>query len=235
MIRKLYSQAGQDEWVLRSVFNWKTGGYFLDIGAAEGVELSNTYALEKYFAWNGICVEADPQSFAKLRKNRRCATIQACLAGTEGKVAFATRPTFYGGIIEPSVEGSDVIEVEAITISRLLVEQSAPNTIDYLTIDVEGAEDDILSSFPFQSHRFLCATIERPGPKLRSILAENGYLLVAEQPALDAFYIHSTLSDSYRIHAMNRARLASLPIWARGGNLVRNLVKNGIRSTLRRF
>jgi hypothetical protein len=130
---------------------------------------------------------------------------------------------------------NEVIEVDAITIAQLLVEQNVPKTIDYLTIDVEGAEDDILSTFPFQTHRFLCATIERPGPRLRANLAENGYLLVAEQPELDAFYIHNSLSDSYRIHAMNRAHLASLSIYGRGVNFLTEIFKNGLRSSLQKL
>ena len=61
------SQVGQDEWVV-SFFSSKGDGYFLDIGAHNGVDLSNTYYLEKELQWNGICVEADPYIFEDLRK-----------------------------------------------------------------------------------------------------------------------------------------------------------------------
>lgn len=235
MIRKLFSQAGQDAWVIQNVFNFMSGGYFLDIGAAGGIELSNTYALEQYCGWTGICVEADPISHAKLTENRRCTTIKACLAGKPGKVRFATRTAFYGGMIEPGRKDEGIIEIDSITIAQLLLEQNAPRTIHYLTIDVEGAEDDIMSAFPFETHRFLSATIERPGPKLRALLAQNGYLLVAEQPDLDAFYIHNSLSDSYRIHAMDRAGLAALPVWKRGQHFLTGVFKNGLRSSLKRL
>jgi len=48
------SQAGQDEWVCKTLNN-KVGGYFIDIGATNGFDLSNTYYLEKQLKWNGIC------------------------------------------------------------------------------------------------------------------------------------------------------------------------------------
>lgn len=63
-----YSQAGQDLWVLQTAGN---KGFFVDIGAHDGIESSNTYALEKH-GWTGICVEPNPVSFAALRNNRSC-------------------------------------------------------------------------------------------------------------------------------------------------------------------
>jgi hypothetical protein len=47
MIKKFYSQAGQDAWVLQQVLDYKIGGYFVDIGAFDGIHLNNTYWLER--------------------------------------------------------------------------------------------------------------------------------------------------------------------------------------------
>jgi len=63
------SQAGQDLWVYGEVFNQKRNGYFLDVGAHDGVHLSNTYLLEKKYRWKGICVEGNPLTFTTLVKN----------------------------------------------------------------------------------------------------------------------------------------------------------------------
>ena len=60
------SQAGQDSWVLGEVFNEKRNGYFLDIGAADGVCLNNTYLLEYRYKWSDICVDANPETFLTL-------------------------------------------------------------------------------------------------------------------------------------------------------------------------
>jgi hypothetical protein len=54
-------QAGQDYWVIGEVFNERRGGYFVDIGAHDGVELSNTFLLEKRYGWTSVCVEANPR------------------------------------------------------------------------------------------------------------------------------------------------------------------------------
>ena len=238
MIRKLYSQAGQDLWVMRDVFNWMTGGYFLDIGAAGGIELSNTCALERHLSWNGLCIEADPASFQDLQSNRRCKMLNACLAGKPGKVRFAGRSTFFGGINDPAAPlnpGEQVLEFEARTLQEVLIQEKVPETIHYLTIDVEGAEEEILSTFPFRTHRFLSATIERPGEGLREVLKSEGYLLVAEQPGLDAFYLHPSLGDSYRIHAIEAARFRSLSPVPRLKKTVRSLLGQGLRSSMRKL
>ena len=54
-----YSQIGQDLWVQETLKN-KKNGYFLDIGAHDGIYLSNTYLLEKNYNWNGLCIEGNP-------------------------------------------------------------------------------------------------------------------------------------------------------------------------------
>lgn len=223
---------------MRDVFDWMTGGYFLDIGAAGGIELSNTYALEKHLSWQGLCIEADPASFRDLQANRRCKMLNACLAGKPGKVRFAGRSTFFGGMIgatAPLNPGEQVLEFEARTLHEVLVQEKVPETIHYLTIDVEGAEEDILSTFPFRTHRFLAATIERPGEGLRAALKREGYLLVAEQPELDAFYLHPSLADSYRIRAIETARCRSLPAVSRLGQVVGSFLKQGLRTSMRKL
>ena len=54
--QQFYSQVGQDKWVCE-YFNYKKGGFFLDIGAADGITINNTYYLEKELEWKGICIE----------------------------------------------------------------------------------------------------------------------------------------------------------------------------------
>jgi hypothetical protein len=66
--RLFRSQAGQDLWVFGEVFNEQRSGFFLDIGAHDGVVLSNTYVLENRYDWRGICIEANPDTFEELKK-----------------------------------------------------------------------------------------------------------------------------------------------------------------------
>ena len=66
-----YSQIGQDEYYINNIINNKKNGIFLDIGAHDGITLSNTYYLESILGWKGICVEPNPEIFQKCKKNRK--------------------------------------------------------------------------------------------------------------------------------------------------------------------
>ena len=58
---KYYSQINQDEYYINNIISHKKNGRFLDIGAGDGILESNTYCLEKYLGWSGICVEAQEE------------------------------------------------------------------------------------------------------------------------------------------------------------------------------
>ncbi len=197
------SQGGQDLWVFGEVFNEKRGGYFLDLGAHDGVSISNTYLLERKYRWTGICVEANPDSFQQLRKNRRAICVNACLDATEGFVDFAKRDVM-GGIVSAETDNKDieskagdVIRIKTRTLESVLVENQAPGEIDYLSIDVEGAEQRVLGNFNFKKYRFKCITIERPAEPLRALFKEHGYILIKEIPGLDCFYLHESMKEPY--------------------------------------
>jgi len=246
-IRKLYSQAGQDLWVMRDVFNYKTSGFFIDIGAYDGVYLSNTYWLEKHLGWQGICVEADPKTFALLRKNRQCECLNACVGASNHKVSFLSGKGPYSGALETclgaeteNISGGESLILKTSSLEDILKVCNAPNVIDYLSVDVEGMEEEVISSFPFKDVRFLCATIERPNKVVRMMLQEQGYLLVADQPGLDAFYLHPQLQDEYRDHILKRSEgILNLPlgkrIVKRALLSIEHLYRHGLRSALRRI
>lgn len=63
------SQLGQDIEVIK-FYNNKENGYFIEIGASDGIFLSNTYLLERQYKWTGICCEPIPSRFEKLVINR---------------------------------------------------------------------------------------------------------------------------------------------------------------------
>jgi len=199
------SQAGQDLWVFGEVFNEKRGGYFLDVGAYDGIFISNTYLLERKYHWTGICVEANPDSFELLRKNRRAICVHACLDSTGGFANFAKRGVL-GGIVSSETDNDnkdtennadEIIQIETKTLERVLIENQAPSEIDYLSVDIEGAEQRVFGNFNFKKYRFKCMTIERPTEMLRKIFKENGYILIKEIPNLDCFYLHESISKQY--------------------------------------
>jgi len=64
-----YSQFKQDLFLLE-FYNKKYNGYFIEIGASNGITDSNTYLVEKDYNWKGICVEPIPYRFRDLKNNR---------------------------------------------------------------------------------------------------------------------------------------------------------------------
>ncbi len=195
------SQAGQDHWVYGEVFNETEDGYFLDIGAHDGVLLSNTFLLEKRYNWKGICIEANPNTFADLEANRDCKCINKCIDKQSGSVSFALRGVM-GGIVSSDCDNRDdrkkeIVRLNTISLQQLLVQEKAPSVIDYLSIDIEGAEDRVLLGFGFDVYKFNCITIERPSKEVRKLLIDKGYILIKEIPGLDCFYIHTSFKDKY--------------------------------------
>lgn len=222
---------------MRDVFGYRTGGHFIDIGAADGIELSNTFALERYLGWNGICVEADPVTFGKLVRNRKCRCLNLCLDAQKGEVSFTADKGFFGGIVASDTDNtasSGERRTTATTFADVIRENSVPRTIDYLSVDVEGAEDRVMATFPFDTHRFLAATIERPGTLLRQTLERHGYVQVAELPNLDTFYLHPEICQSYNMRARLAAHARSLSPAARLVSALGWLGRNGVRAALRR-
>ncbi len=208
LTRQSASQAGQDFWVYGEVFNQKQDGYFVEIGSADGVTFSNTFLLEKKYQWRGICIEASPSYFELLKSIRNATCLNICVDSEEGEVVFSPQGLF-GGIVDEDTDNrdaefnKDLIKIKTRPLVSILMEYNAPKVIDYLSIDVEGAEDRILCEFPFDEYRFNCLTIERPSSKLREILRLNGYILIKEIPHLDSFYVHKLYLDNYKINAFD--------------------------------
>jgi hypothetical protein len=133
--------------------------------------------------------------------------LNICLDKSQGKVKYILRGAL-GGILdsdvdnkEPRIEESkenQVIELETTPLTAVLEERNAPSVIDYLSIDIEGAEERVLAGFNFEKYIFRCMTIERPSDLLRDLLKEHGYVLIKEIPRLDCFYVHHTFLSQYR-------------------------------------
>ena len=211
------SQVGQDYWVYGEVFNEKRDGFFIDIGAHNGVNFSNTFLLEKRYNWTGICIEANPNLFQSLKSNRSCKCLNQCVSNKEESLTFALSG-LWGGIVAPDcdlsrVESNNTITLEAVRLENLLQQEGAPSVIDYLSIDIEGAEDRVLLEFPFEKYIFNCITIERPSNKLKALLAEKGYILIKEIPGLDCFFIHRSFKDYYtsNIFKFGRKKFLRMP------------------------
>ena len=74
---KFYSQYKQDEWLYNNHFKNKKNGTFLEIGADDGIDKSNTKFFED-LGWVGMCIEASPKRFKLLKNNRNCICGRSC-------------------------------------------------------------------------------------------------------------------------------------------------------------
>lgn len=172
-----YSQAGQDEWVHSIVGD---RGFFVDIGAYDGVQTSNTYALQK-LGWSGICIEAEINAFRKCQQARGIACINAAITDYTGQIGF--------GI--DRVGGENIVNCYKLDdIMNGFVNPS----IDYLSIDIEGHELTVLKAFSFDKCPVRLMTVEHnlycDGPEkkdaLFALLTANGFTRVKEDvPCLD--------------------------------------------------
>ena len=196
------SQLGQDLWVLERS-DYRHNGFFVEFGATDGVRLSNTYLLEKQFGWTGICAEPNPHMLSLLRANRDCTVTDACVGSTSGEEVDFVLAAEYGGRVQDMYSDSHADKRRAYwsdpafqakfvteSLHDMLVRLGAPRQIDYLSIDTEGSEYDILAAFPFESWKLRLITVEHNftpmRDRIRALLESKGY--VCTQRSHDDFY-----------------------------------------------
>jgi FkbM family methyltransferase len=211
--RGFYSQWGQDEFVV-SILNGKRNGYFVDIGAYDGITISNTYYLEKELDWKGLCVEANPHTYNMMTECRNTECINIAVAPYEKEVEILLNG--WSSAINDSFTSSEIlkqnfesVKVNAITINELFERYNVPSDFDYLTIDIEGGELEILSQLDFSRWRFKVLTYEHNShlvdhenypelvkrrEKMEELLYANGYVLCKNYEG-DGFFISSELVD----------------------------------------
>lgn len=183
------SQFGQDE-ILISMLRRKTKGFFVELGAGNGVDLSNSYCFEKSLGWTGLLVEPNPSLYAELVKNRDCFTSDKLCGDVEGVEVDFLLAGVLSGVISASPGywikqniGNPKIKMKTTLLSKILDEFNCPKKMDFLSLDVEGEEFNILRTFPFNIYSFDVICVEHnsgwDGPENRGrihyLLTHNGY------------------------------------------------------------
>ena len=184
------SQLGQDLEVLK-FYNNKEGGCFIEIGASDGIKLSNTYLLETKYKWKGICCEPIPRCFEKLvinRPNSICFN-QAVYNQSGLTLTFdiANSSDLFSGISQnidiykSKVDANKTsIQVQTLSLVDVLNKANAPSFIDYMSLDTEGSELEILKNFDFEKYTFGLIDVEHNNVEprrsdIRKLLLSNGY------------------------------------------------------------
>jgi len=161
---KYSSQYKQDEILESTIFKGFRNGFFVDIGAHNGVTINNTLYFEKYNKWTGINVEPLPNAFAELQKNRpNCTNYNCAISNVNGTSDFimATGPEMLSGLQEyydprhlcgldwhiGQEDGSrQIVKVQTTRLEDII---NVPH-VHLLSIDVEGAEFEVIKSINFE-------------------------------------------------------------------------------------
>lgn len=190
---KYTSQAGQDALVDR-VLGKATGGTFVDIGGYDGVTGSNTLFFEQYRQWTGILVEPVPANLERAKAMRRCPCLGLAVSSQEGTADFIevssgyTQMSGLAGSYDPAMldrvraldgHAEATIQVPTLPLATILEEHGIVHP-DYISLDVEGAEMDVLRDFPFERHRAKIWSIENntASAEIGNVMRSAGYELI---------------------------------------------------------
>lgn len=196
-----YSQFGQDLWVLSHFKN----GVFVDVGFNDGITISNTKLLEEK-GWRGLGIDPFPRNF----ESRERTDIEiGCVYKEDAQIEFVCASDL-GGIkshidahkTHEWVVKAKTIKIQARTLEYFLKKYNLTSKIEYLSMDTEGSEYEIFSTFPFDKYTFGCITCEHNGEwekreKIKQILSENDYVLEKELGVDDCFVHRSVLDNSF--------------------------------------
>ena len=168
---KYYSQFGED-CLLWEFFQYRKEGFYIDVGAFDGIHLSNTYSFEQK-GWNGICIEPNPVMFGYCRENRPrslCLNMACIGKPMVNEVKFYAEDIgLLSTTINTSAKEADIreryrkrglpftglkeIPVNAATLNHILdMHVPSVNAIDFISIDTEGNELDVLEGLDI--HRY---------------------------------------------------------------------------------
>lgn len=197
---KFHGQYGQDRYCYNQFFKDKNEpGTFIELGACDGVRFSNTLFFERELGWNGLCIEPRTDAFEKLKQNRRCICENTAIDTTYRKGVDFWHITGYGkglsGLVDkydarhkrrieeeikhPQHEGREVVQVDCVPLQALLDKHGLLN-VDFLSLDTEGSELDILKSIDWERTHIRVMTVENnyKDNSIRLFLQSKGFKLV---------------------------------------------------------
>lgn len=154
------SQAGQDRYVWDTYFKARPlvgEGFFVEFGARDGLQDSNSFFFEKALGWKGILVEPLPSEHGALAANRpRSAAVHGGVCEKDGRVTLMKHEFVgYGGLSDTydarrasEAKNMTPVDVECFRLSTL-IDFFGIRHVNFMSVDVEGAELQALRSFPW--------------------------------------------------------------------------------------
>ena len=183
--RKFTSTQGEDETVLR-FFDYKKQGYCIDFGAADGISHNNCIKLFNEYEWRGLSVEANPRHHTQLKRIFKDTEVKVvpfgiwkenieyefvnCMDNTHAgysKIKEVKTSTNPGG-------PKEFLTVECKKLSTILDFYNVPSEIDFVSLDIEGAEEEVIYNWDFKNYKVKMWCIEK-SERLTNYLEYFGY------------------------------------------------------------
>jgi len=194
---------------------------FFEFGATNGIDLSNSYTLERYLNWKGVLSEPSPQWHDELKKNRPYTNIISECVWSESNKELNFFESDVGvlssldnfkesdkismpGNTQARVKNGKNIIVKTISLNDAIEEQFNSKSPSYISIDTEGSEYEILKNFNFKKYRPLVFTIEHNFTELQLKIDElmflNNYIRVFKSlTAFDAWYVEKNVFNEINV------------------------------------
>jgi len=207
-----YSQHGQDRFLEEYIFRGYSNGIFVDVGANDGISINNTLYFEKTNNWTGINIEPMKAEFETLKKERpNCVNLNCAVSdfnGTDEFLQISGYSSMISGLkneyddrhlqrldyeIKKYDGNAGVITVQTRTLESIFDEYKL-KSINFLSIDVEGAEFKVIKSINFNKVFIDVICFENNYKDLSveiiNHLKNRGYFMLSSEGAADILMVH---------------------------------------------
>ena len=170
-------------------------GFFIECGANDGVDQSNTWYFEKNLNWSGILIEPLSKQFQELKKNRskknKFFNLALCSSEIENILLMENNDLVSKSVIDSSkIANSNFESVSSQTLTKILDEVSAPSLIDFFSLDVEGFEYQVIKGINFDKYNFKYFLIETKNDEVINYLINKNYILIKKLSGHDLLFKH---------------------------------------------
>jgi len=186
-----YSRHGQDKYLNEFIFKNKKNGIFVELGAVDGIDASNTLFYERTLGWSGLCIEALPEKYAELIHNRTCFTENYAVNNRgNGEVEFCVAKNMSGIYSEyhskhiKKVNARHKTKMIKVKTARImdLFDKYSLSKIDYFSLDTEGSELMILKDIDFSKYDIKVFSVENhyysAKNEIKELLESKGYEMI---------------------------------------------------------